>query len=197
MPSVAQASACWHNPGVDPGADSAQPSADDPAFWDDWYADDELRPPGWDEMTGKQRCVVVHARDEESLNEMLAYFLGQEVDGHVMAEVGRHEDHGVTSWSYALRPGKEWKPCEDAAALGALAPEFSAVVRDLIVSGLVEIRQVPGTNADFDNAPPLPTAQVDGILADVATWVPDGDTGCVKIALAGRSKRKTLSGPDL
>jgi len=81
---------------------------------------------------------------------MLASFLGQETDGHVMVEVGSHQnDDGGAPVSYAIGPGKEWNPSNDAAALGALAPEFAAAVRERMVGGLVEVHQMRTTSTDL------------------------------------------------
>ena len=128
---------------------------DDPAFWGDWIDDDVARPAGWERATGKQRCVLVHADEQASLAEMIACFLGEEVDGHVMVEIERQGGHA----RYALRPGREWKPCSDVAAIRAAVPEFAAVVGELVAQGVVEVRRASSEDADFDDAAPLPAEQ--------------------------------------
>ena len=142
--------------------------------------------------------MLFSADEQDSLSGMLARFLGDEVDGHVMVEVDqRSENGGDAEAGYALRPGKEWKPCSDAAAADAAVQEFATVVRDLIARGLVEIRQVWSEASYFDDAPPLPADRADQILADPASWLDRGNAGRpVKIALAGRPRKRAVAGPD-
>lgn len=47
-------------------------ASDDPALWDDLYAEDVRRPAGWAGASGKQRCVLFSAAEQETLGQMLS-----------------------------------------------------------------------------------------------------------------------------
>jgi hypothetical protein len=172
---------------------------DDPAFWDDSFADDEVRPAGWDGASGKQRCVLAHAAEDGWLADIVADFLGEEVDGHVFEEIDRRRSSdGLTTARYALRPGREWKPSPDIAKIRAAVPEFAVIVRQLITDRVVEVRRMPYEHANWGEGDALSVGQVDRVLDDPESWLPGRATaGSVMISLnRGGPARKQFSGGD-
>jgi hypothetical protein len=112
----------------------------------------------WDEMTPEERAVMTTAIEEGYLNGVIGDFLG-------------HAEHG----------GAVWISGSDIGTIRVLVPQFTAIVRDMIARGLIEVREpLDGT---WDSAPPLTTAEVDAVLADLRTWLwsHDGDNRMVMV----------------
>jgi hypothetical protein len=115
------------------------------SFWDAWY-EDAKPPPGWGQLTAKERCVMVHADEGAFLNQVIAYFLG-------------HEEVGM--WAYS----------NDAEAISALVAEFAEIVSAMMARGVVEVRESPSRTSQWGDALPLDSARVGSVLADPATWI--------------------------
>lgn len=105
-----------------------------------------------DEMTREERAVMIAAIEEGYLNGVIGDFLG-------------HAAHGGAAWTFS----------SDTSAIRALVPQFTAIVRDLIERGLIEIREP--TDGDWDHASSLTTAEIDAALADPRTWTWSADGG--------------------
>ena len=108
------------------------------------------------DLTAEKRVVMITAIEEACLNGVIGDFLG-------------HAEHGGAVWIFG----------SNAEAIRALIPRFTAVVRDMIERGLIEIRE-PADRV-WAGAPPLTAAEINAVLADPRTWLwsADGDNRMV------------------
>jgi hypothetical protein len=120
----------------------------------------------WDDLTAEERTVMTTAIEEAYLNGVIGDFLG-------------HAEHGGAVWIFS----------NDASAIQALIPRFTAIVRDMIGRGLIEIREPP--DGVWDNAPALTTAETDAVPADPRTWLwsADGDNRMVMVMTTDHADR--------
>lgn len=108
---------------------------------------------------------MINAVEEAYLNGVIADFLGQPC------------------------PGEGWVFSNDVEAVRQLIPRFAAIVEDMILRNLIEIRDVP--TGHWDDAPSLGSSEIRLILSDPATWIwsPEGDNRMIMLMTTEHADR--------
>jgi hypothetical protein len=126
----------------------------------------------WNGLTPEERTVLINAIEEGYLNGVIGDFLG-------------HAEHGGAVWMFS----------NDADAIRALIPRFTAAVLDMIKEGLIEIREpVDGV---WDRASPMSETEVREALADPDTWIWTAGEAKRMVMLMTTDRADVLLGRDL